>query len=56
MLWGNMLSVKNYKPLKRLSARDPNVQAMRNETMLLIGSHGLTQTKDTTITVDAPTL
>ena len=36
-------------------ARDLMVQAMRNETMLLIGSHGLTQTKDTTITVDAPT-
>ena len=36
-------------------ARDLMVQAMRNETMLLVGSHGLTQTKDTTITVDAPT-
>ena len=36
-------------------ARDLMVQAMRNETMLLIGSHGLTQTKDTTITVNAPT-
>ena len=36
-------------------ARDLMVQAMRNETMLLVGGHGLTQTKDTTITVDAPT-
>ena len=55
MLWGNMLSVKNSNSQAFEYARDLMVQAMRNETMLLIGSHGLTQTKDTTITVDAPT-
>ena len=58
MLWGNMLSVAGEELQTTQAfeyARDLMVQAMRNETMLLIGSHGLTQTKDTTITVDAPT-
>ena len=36
-------------------ARDLMVQAMRNEVILPIGSHGLTQSFDNTITVNAPT-
>ena len=36
-------------------ARDIMVQIMRNEDVLVVGSHGLTQTKDTTITVNEGT-
>ena len=36
-------------------ARDLMVQAMRNEVILSVGSHGLTQSFDNTITVNAPT-
>ena len=36
-------------------ARDLMVQAMRNEVILPVGSHGLTQSFDNTITVNAPT-
>ena len=36
-------------------ARDIMVQIMRNENVLVVGSHGLTQTKDTTITVNEGT-
>ena len=36
-------------------ARDMMVQAMRNETILIVGSHGFTQTFDNTITYNAPT-
>ena len=36
-------------------ARDLMVQVMRNEDVLVTGSHGLSQTKDTTITYNEPT-
>ena len=36
-------------------ARDIMIQIMRNEDVLVVGSHGLTQTKDTTITVNEGT-
>ena len=36
-------------------ARDIMVQIMRNEDVLVTGSHGLSQTKDTTITYNEPT-
>ncbi len=35
-------------------ARDMSIQIMRNEDAFIFGSHGLTQTKDTTITYKAP--
>ena len=36
-------------------ARDIMIQVMRNEDVLITGSHGLSQTKDTTITYNEPT-
>ena len=36
-------------------ARDLMIQVMRNEDVLVTGSHGLSQTKDTTITYNEPT-
>ena len=35
-------------------ARDLMVQAMRNEDILIVGTHGFTQTKDPSITYDVP--
>jgi len=35
-------------------ARNLSIQVMRNEDILIFGSHGLTQVKDLTITYDAP--
>jgi len=37
------------------AARDLMVQIMRNESVLVMGSHGLTQVKDETITYNEPT-
>ena len=63
-----MLLVKKLKPFSALNetqtrrflqcfeyARDLMIQAMRNEKILAIGSHGHTQTFDNTITYDVPT-
>ena len=35
-------------------ARDMSIQSMRNEDVFIFGSHGLTQTKDTSITYKTP--
>ena len=37
-------------------AKDMAIQVQRNEDIFVFGSHGLTQTKDTTITYEAPEL
>ena len=52
-----MLLVKKLQTVKAFEyARDMAIQVMRNEDVFIYGTHGLTQTKDTSITYVAPEL